>query len=65
MVELIVELIRTPFLGCEYRGILVCMSIYKSPHDIVVASGEGKMQSLRGEGGGYLQGGLSAVSLKN
>ena len=57
-------LIRTSFLGCEYRRMLTCVSSKTRSHDVVGASGEAKMESSQGEAEGNLQGGGRAVCRK-
>jgi hypothetical protein len=37
--------IRSRFLWCQCMRILACMSMNKSPHDIVGISGEAKIES--------------------
>ena len=41
------------FFVCEFRRGLTCMSISKSPNDIVGLSREAKMECSAGEGDGY------------
>jgi len=45
-------------------GNLACMSINKSPHDVVGVSREAKIVSSAGERGRKRQGGLRAISRK-
>ncbi len=44
------QLIRSTFLGCEYRRGLTCVSSERGSHDVVGESGEAKMENSVGRG---------------
>ena len=44
-------MIGAPFFRCEHKRVLVCMSMNKSPHDIVGICREMKTERLADDGG--------------